>query len=346
MKGLDTDWEKIRSYFNNENSDENNEYINDIFSDESKEDAIKSHLHRHFYEFFAEEELERKDLDHLLYRVHFDINSNSLNRKGYGFNHFLKWTLRIAGLIILPVMIYIGTGIYRDYGLNKEAWVEINSPAWTRTQFRLPDGTVGWLNSNSSIRYYGNFVSDRQLTLKGEAYFDVFRDDKKPFVVYTHEVAIKVLGTKFNVTAYENEKDIEVILEEGALVFNPNGKLDECQMKPGDKVVYDKLLHNASMEIVQTYKYTAWTQGKLVFRNDPIDIIARRLERFYNVDVEVVGKAEQSMRLRATFIDEDLEEVLSWMKLSLPLSYSIENGTILSDDIYARKKVKIDLKTN
>jgi hypothetical protein len=346
MKGLDPDWEKIRSYFNNENSDKNNEYLNDLFSDESKEDGLKSYFHRHFYEFFAEEDLERKDLDHILYKVHFDINCKSLERKGYSFNHFLKWTLRIAGLIILPVLIYIGTGIYKDYFSNKEAWVEINSPAWTRTQFRLPDGTVGWLNSNSSIRYSGNFTEDRQVTMKGEAYFDVFKDEKTPFVVKTNDVAIKVLGTKFNVTAYENEKDIEVILEEGSLVFNQNNKSDIFQMKPGDMVLYDKLLHNTSVELVQPNKYTAWTQGKLVFRNDPIDVIARRLERFYNVDVEVVGKVEDNMRLRATFIDEDLEEVLTWMKKSLPLSYRIENGTIMSDDIYARKKVIINLQTN
>ena len=78
--------------------------------------------------------------------------------------------------------------------MKKETWVEIKAPAWTRAQFSLPDGTTGWLNSNSSVKYNGNFNTDRQVTLTGEAFFDVFKDKKRPFIVNTDEVIVKVLG--------------------------------------------------------------------------------------------------------------------------------------------------------
>ena len=155
--------------------------------------------------------------------------------------------------------------------MKKETWVEIKAPAWTRAQFSLPDGTTGWLNSNSSIKYYGNFNTDRQVTLKGEAFFDVFKDRKRPFIV-KHEMKlfVKVLGTRFNIASYENEKNVEVVLEEGKLIFNDKEMNKSYTMKPNDLVIYDKTLKDFSTEVVQPQKYLSWTEGKLVFRNDPL----------------------------------------------------------------------------
>ena len=229
--------------------------------------------------------------------------------------------------------------------MKKGTWVEIKAPAWTRAQFSLPDGTTGWLNSNSSIKYNGNFIADRQVTLKGEAFFDVFKDKKRPFIVNTNEVFVKVLGTRFNIASYENEKNIEVVLEEGKLVFNCKEMNKSYIMNPNDLVIYDKTLKDFSIEIVQPQKYLSWTEGKLVFRNDPLDVIARRLERWYNIDVEVNVAYTEDIRLRATFIDESLEEVLSLLKRSLPINYRIENRNLKPDDIYAKKKVIITRRT-
>ena len=191
---------------------------------------------------------------------------------------------------MLPIVILIGIHMYTETNLKKETWVEIKAPAWTRAQFSLPDGTTGWLNSNSSVKYNGNFNTDRQVTLTGEAFFDVFKDKKRPFIVNTTEINVKVLGTRFNIASYENENNVEVVLEEGKLVFNDKEMNKSYTMKPNDLVVYDKTLRNFSTKVVQPQKYLSWTEGKLEFRNDPLDVIARRLERWYNIDVEINGK--------------------------------------------------------
>ena len=135
----------------------------------------------------------------------------------------------------------------RETHLKEEAWVEIKAPAWTRAQFSLPDGTTGWLNSNSSVKYNGNFIADRQITLSGEAYFDVFKDKKRPFKVKTNEVIVSVLGTRFNIASYENEKNVEVVLAEGKLVFNDAKMQKSYTMKPNDLVIYDKTLKDLSL---------------------------------------------------------------------------------------------------
>ena len=110
-------------------------------------------------------------------------------------------------------------------------------------------------------------------------------------------------------------------------------------MNPNELVVYDKLLNDFSVEEVQPQKYVSWKEGKLVFRNDPLDVIVRRLERWYNIDVELQGNNSEDLRLRATFIDENLEEVLYFLKRSLPIEYRIEDGLVGDDGIYSKKKV-------
>ena len=181
--------------------------------------SVKSELKKALSEQFdllsSEDVSEEKNLDHILYRINYEINSKREPQKSVLFDKILKWGLRIAGLIVFPLLIYSGIRTIRESALKKETWFEIKAPAWTRAQFSLPDGTVGWLNSNSSLKYNGNFILDRQVTLDGEAYFEVFKDKSRPFIVTTNEVFVKVLGTRFNIAAYDNERDIEVVLEEG-----------------------------------------------------------------------------------------------------------------------------------
>jgi len=345
MTEIGFDSEKINHYYKGKYSDKDASYINEIFCDKNKEKELNCLLSRQFDELLPEDDEDKKNLDHILYRIHYEINTRLSARKAWSFDSILKWTLRIAGIIILPLVIYIGLQTYKDTYLKRETWVEIKAPAWTRVQFSLPDGTTGWLNSNSCVKYNGNFNADRQVTLKGEAFFDVFKDMKRPFKVNTNEVIVTALGTRFNIASYENEKYIEVVLDEGKLIFNYKEMNKSFTMNPNDLVIYDKTLKDYSTEVVQPYKYLSWTEGKLAFRNDPLDVIARRLERWYNIDVEVNVSLNKNIRLRATFIDENLEEILDLLKRCLPIDYRIENGNLKPDETYAKKKVIITHRT-
>ena len=173
----------------------------------------------------------------------------------------------------------------------------------------------------------------------------MFKDKKRPFVVNTNEVNVTVLGTRFNIASYENENNVEIVLEEGKLVFNNKEMKSSYTMNPNDLVVYNKTQKDFSTEVVQPNKYLSWTEGKLIFRNDPLDVIARRLERWYNINVEVNGGVDKDLRLRATFIDESLEEVLDLLKRSLPIVYRIEDRNLLPNGIYPKKKVIIEPRT-
>jgi transmembrane sensor len=335
--------ERVERFFRDEYSDTDESYINNIFCDSERERDLKCLLSKHFNDFLPDDALDCKNLDHILHRIHFEINIKKSKQRNRPFNHIIKWTARVAVVLLLPIVMFIGIHNHNETSLKKETWVEIKAPAWTRAQFSLPDGTIGWLNSNSSIKYNGNFNADRQVTLTGEAFFDVYKDEARPFIVNTNEINVKVLGTRFNIASYDNEKTVEVVLEEGKLEFDDKEMNKSYTMKPNDLVVYDKSLKDFSTEVVHPQKYSSWTEGKLVFRNDPLDVIARRMERWYDIDIEIDSSSIEAIRWRATFVDEDLEEVLMYMKRSLLVDYKIEGGDLDSDKSYIKKKVIITL---
>ncbi|MEI6276137.1 MAG: FecR domain-containing protein [Prolixibacteraceae bacterium] len=345
MAKIDIDIETIRNFFKGQFRKEDETYVEEVFADDTKTQELKNYLSDDFDELKGEmDDSERKTHELILYKIHYEINTNRSLSQKRKFDPFIKWTLRLAGVIIIPLLLMIGIQSYKVFNLRKEVWVEIKAPAWTRAQFSLPDGTTGWLNSNSTVRYQGDFNDHRSVTLRGEAFFDVHKDSKHPFVVNTNEIAVRVLGTRFNVASYENEKIVEVVLEEGSIEFNEQGKDTFYTMKPNDLITYDKSRSDFTREEVQPQKYLAWTEGKLIFRNDPLDVIARKLERWYNIDVEINGNLSQNLRLRATFIEEDLEEVLALLKRSLPVDYKIESRGLMPDYTYAKKKIVISCK--
>ncbi len=341
MGQSDLDLKRLEKFFEGKATPEEQVYIEYLFSKKENEGELRKILSRKFTKVMSEEAMDDISLEHILHRIHYNINVSEAGKKKNRFFQISLKVLRIAGLIILPFLVYWGLRGFYTVKAREEAWTEIMAPAWTRAQFTLPDGSTGWLNSNSSVRYNLDFVNDRHLILNGEAFFDVYKDTDRPFRVSTNDVVLKVLGTRFNVASYDNEPNIEVVLEDGILVFNDDEHKDIYSMNPSDLVIWNKKKKEMTSEVVQTQKYLSWKDGKLVFRNDPLDVICRRLGRWYNVDVEMKVAAFDNLRLRATFVDENLETVLDLLKRSLPIDYRIQEGRLNTDNTYSRKKVII-----
>jgi len=340
--GLDR--EKLNRYFKGKGTVEESSYVEKVFCDDGRENELKHHLYSQFDKLLVDDGLENSRLDSILHKIHYEINTSKAAEKGRPLTKIMRWSVRIAGIIIVPLALFWGIRGYLINNTGEETWVEIHAPAWTRARFTLPDGTVGWLNSNSSVKYSGNFIVDRKIALQGEAFFDVSDDKLRPFRVTTDDIVVKVLGTRFNIASYDNENSLEVVLEEGKLEFSDSERKNSQVLVPNEMLVFDKEQKQISVEVVEPKKYLAWTEGKLVFRNDPVDVVARRLERWYNIEVEVKGCLSEDLRLRATFVDEDIEEVLDILKLSLSIDYQIENRDIKPDDTYAKKKVILSYK--
>jgi len=338
---------RFKRWFNDEHSEDDKEYVIKAFCDDTLGQETEHALRNQWYESLQEDKVEGKDLEHILHRIHYNINLESVEIKSrWSFTNIMKWSARIAAILAFPIIIGLGYNQYMIQEKNDKSWVEIKTSDWTRSQFHLPDGTTGWLNNSSSLRYNNNFNKKRRVILTGEAFFDVHSDKKRPFIVTSNEVIIEVSGTRFNIASYENEDDIEVVLEEGEIVFSAKGSHEKYTMHPEELIVYKKSLNCFTVKGIQSQKYVSWKEGKQVFRDDPIDEIAKRLERWFNIDVEVNDIFTDDLRLRATFLDESLEEVLYYLKKSLPIECRIEDGELGEDECYQKKKVIITKNRN
>lgn len=149
----------------------------------------------------------------------------------------------------------------------------------------LADGTEVWLNAESKLSYPSRFTSDKRLvTLEGEAYFKVAEDSERPFIVKTDKLQTKVLGTEFNIKAYENDKQ-HITLIEGKVQVNSILSKEDIELRPGQDAVLDA---DGSIVVknVDTYKYTQWKDGYFYFDNIALSEIVQELGRWYNIDIE------------------------------------------------------------
>ena len=204
----------------------------------------------------------------------------------------------------------------------------------------LPDSSTVQLNGASSLRVPGRFdSSSRELFLSGEGYFDIRHHDDWPMNIHTSKgVVIKVLGTTFDLSAYDNDESVRLTLIEGKVIVKDEKTGSEHVVKPLQEINYspEESVSGRAEAVIRTanvQKNTAWVNGELVFDNTPMPEIIKQLERWYGVNVHIVDEDVLNYRLTATFTTESLTRVLDLIRFSSMLQYSI-NGK----EVYIRKE--------
>lgn len=181
----------------------------------------------------------------------------------------------------------------------------------------LSDGSRVILNAATTFRYPANFSADsRTVYLDGEAYFEVEKDEAKPFIVKLKKQDVTVLGTSFNVEAYSDESYSTVTLFSGSVsldAYDESGEaMSKMFLKPGQRALSDNLSGSVSLENIDTSLAEAWTTGKYKFKDEPLSSIARRLEKYYDVQVHIETESLRQMKYTGTFsLEQDIQEVLN-----------------------------------
>ncbi|MEQ6120442.1 FecR domain-containing protein [Reichenbachiella sp. MALMAid0571] len=340
------DRKKMSDYVDGKFTLEDKIYIENAFRDESKQEQLQEVLKSEWLKACKDQNLEDKDLSHIFYKLYFKITNRQFEKRGSMLRSLWKSYSRVAAIILLPLVFILGfyTKVEMNQ-INREiSYAEIIAPLGSRINFTLPDGSSGWLNSGSSLKYPIIFTDTRDVELAGEAFFDVVKNKHKPFNVKTSDLNISVLGTQFNVTAYGGDANSDVVLESGKVVLNRKGSDQFVEMKPDERVVYNSDQKVLKKSKVNSKKYSSWKEGKLVFRNDPIDEVVKRLSRWYNVDIEVNQNPNSDFRLRATFENEEIEEVMRLLKLTFDIDYKFEERTTDKNGKFEKRKIKLNLK--
>jgi transmembrane sensor len=269
----------------------------------------------------------------------------------------IKWLpvfAQIAAVLVLALLI---SSLYNMFYVTRPqnrieslVYQKVKASYGSQSRVELADGTVVYLNSGSTLRFPNSFdgMKTRNVELLGEGNFSVAKNSAQPFIVDVHNMKIKVLGTAFNVEAYPGNSDITIALIEGSIQLQQNsdkGIVDLMEMKPNMVALYkhseNKLYWKREPDL---NKYTAWTDGKIVFSNDPINIVIQKLENWYNVDIELIDKRLEKYRFTGTFIDEPLEQVLGILNRTSKMEYKVISAKKLDDNSYSKRKIILKSK--
>lgn len=219
-----------------------------------------------------------------------------------------------------------------------------------RKNIILPDGTNVWLNAESELCYDEDIATnpERVIKLTGEAFFDVRHSKKRPFIIKTNQISINVLGTAFNVKAYENERRTETSLVRGSIeLFINEDPGRKIRLKPSEKFIYTEavvaknngqrrskvvpIVEHLEPILVANNKYikeTSWTNNLLLFQNESLEELAPKLERWYNVKIDIKNPKVKEYKFTGSFSNETIEEALSAMKLIKHYEFKIKGHDI------------------
>jgi transmembrane sensor len=322
-----TDFLKIRNWINN--PDDNTE--------------ARKTLYDYWSELISQPDTDGKSLKHIYEKIDYRI---LLEERSESKKRSLRAIYRqVAAILLIPVIAFL---LYYTLPVNwpddnKMSWVEIHAPQSSRIQFSLPDGSSGWLNSGSTLRYNPSFSKSREVILSGEAYFDVIPSEIE-FQVNAADLDISVLGTRFNVSAYPDDDFTYVVLASGKVLVKGEMQVFERILSPNQKLTVFPAENKYNVKYVDASSFTAWKDGLLLLDNEPFKLAVNRIERWYNVDIIIEDQKLKNYRFKATFQDEPLEEVLKLLSVSTPMEYSFEKRQENQSGIYMKKKVRIKLK--
>lgn len=260
-----------------------------------------------------------------------------------------KWFIPVAVLTVLLIAAFIwNQAPEKTKPVDERNYGEVSTKPGSKTKLVLPDSTVVWLNAGSKLTYSDNFgITNRNTTLTGEAFFDV-KKGTIPFIIHANAVHIKVMGTAFNVKAYPNEKTTETSLLRGRVEITFDKRPGEKWiLKPNEKLILNNdpeklettsidkksepvyVMGNITRTLDSTILETSWVENKLIFQDESFADIAKKMERWYGVNITFKDETVANYHLYGSFTTETINEALDALKTTgSKFTYKIEGQNI------------------
>jgi ferric-dicitrate binding protein FerR (iron transport regulator) len=279
-------------------------------------------------------EVQRRMLENMLNEI--DTNSNTAAGKPINIRFNLRKLMRIAAMITIPILTIIGVFFFVSQKNFSSIPLIVSVERGQKANITLPDGSKVWLNSQSKLSYPANFnAKKRELQLEGEAYFEVFHNPDKPFIVHSKDISVEALGTAFGLKAYNEDNLISSILMRGKIrVSTPVG---ETILLPNERVVYDKTAHKmVQSSMPNATDFTGWIHNELRFENESLSEIAKTIQRIYNIEIIFTSEKLKHQRFTGTINNNSLESILNIISLSSPVSFQIKDQKVI---LFENKKL-------
>lgn len=244
------------------------------------------------------------------------------------FRKLYLFVQRVAAILLLPLFCLSGFLLLQPREEVPVFYLEARMTPGMIGSTILPDGTKVWLNSSSYLKYPNTFSgNNREVTLDGEAYFEVIGNAEKPFIVHSGNSSVNVLGTKFNMDAYSSNGFIATTLIEGSIEFcypNENNLSRTIKIEPNEQVHYDK--KTMQTEVCEAYvpKDIAWKNGQIILKETPLSEILWILSKRFNVEFIIKKPAFYKYSFTGVFTNQQIERVLEHFKRSSGIHYKMD----------------------
>jgi len=238
--------------------------------------------------------------------------------------------LQIAAISIFVIGAYwLWNNQANDIGTTDFVAIQTNDDE--NKEIELPDGTKIWLNENSSIQYAANFQK-RDVSLNGEAFFEVARMEDSPFEISSGGATTRVLGTSFNIRAYPDEAQVELTVKTGKVAFSDEKKIETKILTAGEAANYEKGANKVVEKPALEANALAWQTKKLAFISTPFSQVENDLERYFGVDIEVKNPDLSNCRFEGgTFKNAKLSEILELLQITMEWKISQDGTTYIID---------------
>lgn len=241
-----------------------------------------------------------------------------------------KWVSIAASIALLIVSSF--HFINSDHPHSELVWYEVIAVADAKTKVVLPDSSTVWLNANASLIYPHSFDDEnRRVDVSGEAFFEVRKDEMKPFIVDLGGLQIKVLGTSFNVISDAENDEIRISLLEGKVALYESGQSSESAkiLMPDQQAIYSRSKGEIEILPIRMDNVMSWVTGEFRFENNTLAEIAQELERAFHVKIHIQNEAIRKKAFNAVFEDkETLDEILSILQISAKYRIEKRRGEI------------------
>lgn len=243
----------------------------------------------------------------------------------------VRW-LKVAASVAILVLCSVGGYYIGDRASQMPQTIVMNqcfSGESDKTMFSLPDGTSVWLNSSSRLVYPEKFeTGSRRVQLDGEGYFEVAHNAESPFYVEVNGLTVKVLGTHFDIKSYDQKEISEVILLSGKVEVDLAGS-EKVMLAPNQKLSMNKMGGTYQVESVDATEYIVWKNKKMVFDQEELGTILRKMEHWYDIKIsykeDIPLKSQYSLIIR----DESKEEILEMLSIIAPISYTVQGDQVV-----------------
>lgn len=262
---------------------------------------------------------------------------------GWQSSRKMNQFFRIAAIFFF--VLSLGSAVYfvsNQFKTTPEFFTSVVAENGQISKVKLPDGSTVWLNSGSELSYSNLFASDnRNVSLSGEAYFQVTRNEEIPLVVSSGELQVKVLGTTFNVNAYLESDRIDVVLESGKVeLLSTAQKSFKYYLESGERATFHKKSRELGVSNVNTTKYTSWKDGMINIYDQTLEELVKRLETRYNQKFEYADELK-GYPFTFTIKNETLDEIIDLMEKIAPIK-TIQNDTIIEFKLDIKRKRAVD----